>query len=202
MKKYIVILLILVLGITIVGCSQSEEPEVIREEENVTANDNENKAGEENNIEKTKEENDSSPDNTEREVTLYFINEEYIITGDESLEKIIPQKVTIEREDIPLEEAIVRKLMESPDSDGLSTSIPETVELLEVEVSDGTAFVNFAQEGLYGGSLQESFTITQIVNSLLELDNVDRVQFLVDGAKTESLMGHLIILDPFDEAFN
>ena len=88
--------------------------------------------------------------------------------------------------DISLEEVIVKELMKGPKNDNLNTVIPSSVKLLGVEVSDGTAFVNFSQEGLFGGSMQEDFTITQIVNSLLELDSVERVQFLIDGEKVES----------------
>ena len=73
--------------------------------------------------------------------------------------------------------------MKGPENDDLSTLIPTNVKLLGVEVSDNTAFVNFAQEGLHGGSMQEIFTIDQIVGSLLELDNVKKVQFLIDGEK-------------------
>ena len=46
--------------------------------------------------------------------------------------------------------------------------------------------------------MQESFTISQIVNSLVELDSVERVQFLIDGQKGETLMGHFEISEPFE----
>ena len=48
-----------------------------------------------------------------------------------------------------------------------------------MEVADGTAFVNFAQEGLYGGSMQEIFTIMQITRLLMNWDILKR-QFLID----------------------
>ena len=139
-----------------------------------------------------------TPKTDEEEVVLYFANKEYIDTGDESLEKLIPEKRVVKYGDISLEEVIVKELMKGPKKDDLSTVIPSSIKLLGVEVSDGTAFVNFAQEGLFGGSMQEDFTITQIVNSLLELDNIERVQFLIDGEKAESLMGHIDISEPFE----
>ena len=52
---------------------------------------------------------------------------------------------------------------------------------------------------MFGGSLQESFTISQIVKSLTELSSVNRVQFLIDGKKEESLMGHFDISKPFEK---
>lgn len=194
MKKYIAILLVLIMTITVVGCRKNEDSK-------------ENKIDEQQNVqeesqEENKEDETAEPGTKESEVTLYFGNNEYIETGDESIEKLAPEKVTIESGNMPLEEAIVRELMKGPKSDKLSSSIPSTAKLLGVEVTDGTAFVNFAQEGLYGSSLQEFYTISQIVNSLLELDNVDKVQFLIDGNKAETLMGHYTITDPFDEPLN
>lgn len=142
---------------------------------------------------------DPTPEKESKEVNLYFANGEYIETGDESLEKLVVEKRIVEYGDISLEERIVRELMKGPENtEKISTVIPSTVKLLGVEVADGTAYVNFAQEGMYGSSMQETFTINQIVASLLDLDSVDRVQFLIDGKKAETLMGHYSIEEPFE----
>jgi hypothetical protein len=47
--------------------------------------------------------------------------------------------------------------------------------------------------------MQETFTINQVVASLVGLESVDRVQFLLDGKKGDSLMGHYSIEEPFDK---
>lgn len=140
-----------------------------------------------------------SPQTEEKEITLYFANKNYIQTGDENLEKVIAEKRVIQYGNTSLEEVVVRELMLGPQNNELLTEIPSGIKLLGVEVSGGTAFVNFAQEGLHGGSLQESLTISQIVKSLTELENVDRVQFLIDGKKAETLMGHMSIFEPFEK---
>ena len=57
------------------------------------------------------------------------------------------------------------------------TLIPNTVQLIDVKVEDGTAYVNFKEEGLRGSSTQETFTIMQIAASLLQLDHVEQVNF-------------------------
>lgn len=188
MKKFIVIFLVIILSLSLVACNNTESPEdenPIEEQDNAEENDDEI-------VEPT-------PNTDEVEVTLYFANKEYVETGDESLEKLIAEKRTVEYGDTSLEETVVKELIKGPESEELSTIIPQSINLLGIEVADGTAFVNFSQEGLYGGSMQEGFTISQIVNSLLELDSVDRVQFLIDGEKAESLMGHISIMDPFEE---
>lgn len=196
MKKFITLLLVTFLAISITGCTKKDNTR----NENINIDiANEDDTGVENEANEENEVVDPTPNTEKVEVTLYFPNKKYIETGDESYEKLIAEKRTIEYGNIPLEEAIVKELIKGPESDELSTSIPTTVTLLGVETADGTCYVNFSQEGLYGGSLQEDFTISQIVNSLLELESVDRVQFLIDGEKAESLMGHFSIIDPFEE---
>lgn len=193
-KKYIAILLILLISISLYGCTKNSTDNNISDGPNGdVVSEDENKNEDENQIA------DPQTNTEDVEVTLYFVNNEYIETGDESLEKLMPENRTIVIEDVSLEEAIVRELMKKPGSDNLSTAIPDNVTLLGVEVNDGTAFVNFSQEGLYGSSLEESLTIAQIVNTLLELDNIDKVQFLIDGNEAESLMGHISIAEPFEE---
>lgn len=191
MKKYIALLLVTVLAISLIGCSKKDTTP--QEDTDIVNEDNQDIENEEN------ETVDPSPETKKAEVTLYFANKDYVETGDESYEKLIPEIRTIEYENIPLEEAIIKELIKGPDSNELTTSIPSSITLLGAETKDGTCYVNFSQEGLYGGSMEEDFTISQIVNSLLKLDNVDRVQFLIDGEKAESLMGHFTITDPFEE---
>ncbi len=183
MKKQIRILLVLALVLTLVGCASKktlvEDPPSVETEQ---ATDTKEDIGDE-----------------FLEITLYFANNKYIETGDETLEKFFIEKRLVEHDQISLEEIIVRELMAGPeDTDALSSLIPLTVTLIDVELSDGTAFVNFEQEGMGGGSMQEIFTINQIVNSLTELDSVDRVQFLIDGKVPESLMGHITTVEPFE----
>ena len=192
MKKYMGVLLLLLIIFTLGACAPKDE---VGETPTPVEDPIENE-----DIGNEKEEVvDPTPERESKEVTLYFANGEYIETGDESLEKLVEEKRLVEYGDISLEERVVRELMKGPENtEKASTVIPSTVKLLGVEVADGTAYVNFAQEGMYGASMQETFTINQIVASLLDLDSVDRVQFLIDGKKAETLMGHYSIEEPFE----
>ncbi len=187
MKKIMMLLMIMVLSIGLVACKTEapidSEPDPVVEEP----------------VDEPVVEEEPTIPNESKEVTLYFANEEYIQTGNESLEKMIPEKRTIDIKDISIEEAVIKELMNGPKSDGVRTVIPATATILGVEVTDGTAFVDFAREGLNGGSLEETYTINQIVASLIELDTVDRVQFLIDGEIGDSLMGHYSIDKPFEK---
>lgn len=201
LKKIFSILLIVLITVSLVACNtnnKSIDNNLEKEKNNIIIDereeDNENNIEEENQVEEP-----TSKTNYEKKVViLYFVNNEYINTGDENLEKLIPEKRTVECGDISLEETIVKELMKGPENNNLSTLIPTNVKLLGVEVSDNTAFVNFSQKNLYGSSMEETFTINQIVGSLLELDNIEKVQFLIDGKKAESLMGHFDIAEPFE----
>lgn len=208
MKKFLIVLLSIILVFTLGACSNTQntaedknneekEDEVVEPAKDIDENNEEQPE------EKVEEEIENeivepTPETNEKEVTLYFVNKDYIETGNEDLEKLIGEKRIIKFDGISLEEAIVTELIEGTVDPKLSTVIPSNVQLINVEVSDKTAFVNFAQEGLFGGSMQETFTLSQIIKSLTELDTVDKVQFLIDGKKADSLMGHYDISQPFE----
>lgn len=194
MKKYILIILILAIAFNMAACSDSnttEEDSKEKDQETIV------EKGEDIVDEDLDQESDEKSD--EAKVNLFFANLEYVETGDDTLDHFIIQEKTLNYEGMTIEEAIVKELMKDPKDDSMTTEIPYTAKLLGVEVTDGTAFVNFAQEGMSGGSTQEYLTINQIVNSLLELADIDRVQFLIDGEKVESLMGHCEIMEPFEK---
>ena len=78
----------------------------------------------------------------------------------------------------------------------------DNVTLKDAYIEDKTAYMDFKSDELHGGSLEETFFVDQIVASLLELEEVDKVQFLVDGETASSLMGHVYIEEPFDSIQN
>lgn len=129
------------------------------------------------------------------QATLYFVNADYVTTGDERLPKVKPVRRVLNISRLPHAEAVVRALMKKPESRGFSTAL-EGLTLLEVRTEGDTAFVNFSSTGLNGGSLEERLVIEQVVRSLTLLRGVRNVQFLVDGQKRETLMGHMDARSP------
>lgn len=190
MKKFTILLFTLLLAVGLAACGGSQEPEEPQEPPVVEEPSEE--------PEEPVEEPEEPEENT-AEVVLYFANNEYVETGDEQYERMLTETQTVSYDEMSLEEAVLRALIAGPEDDeNLSTGFPETVELISVDVMDGTAFVDFEGEGLNGGSMQESYIISQTVESLGELGSVQRVQFLVDSQKAESLMGHISIEDPIE----
>ncbi|HLR35448.1 MAG TPA: GerMN domain-containing protein, partial [Tissierellales bacterium] len=197
MRKFLVVFMSIILMFSLVACSSSkdsseEKEEILNDVESSEPKYDESESASEASEEETEGEStleildedtennvvEPAPETKEKEITLYFVNKDYIDTGDESLEKLIGEKRVIKFDSTPLEEAVVKELIEGAKNPKLSTVIPSNAQLINVEVADKTAFVNFAQEGLFGGSMQEIFTLNQIIKSLLELDSVDKVQFL------------------------
>jgi germination protein M len=125
-------------------------------------------------------------------ITLYF--------PDEQAMYVVPEQREVSK-DKPIAEIIVEELMKGPKTPELEpTTIPDGARLLSVEIKDKTAYVNFSSELVekhVGGSTGEMMTILPIVNSLTELPEVEKVQFLVEGKKVKTLAGHIT----FDEAF-
>lgn len=214
MKKYIAIFLSIIMILSLTACTSSKNsPETSSNNQPEDSQVEQKNDKKDEKVDEKKAKNDKKNDSTSakkdiekpeeknnvEEVNLYFVNKDYIETGDESLEKLIPERRIIEYKDITLEEAIVRELIKGPESISLSTGIPPNIELIDVKVSDGIISVNFAQEGLHGGSMEEQLTLNQIIKTLLELDNVNKIQFLVNGEKAETLMDHFDISEPFTD---
>lgn len=142
-----------------------------------------------------------APEGKTSSLNLYFINEEYILTGNESLGKLMKP---IEWELSSTEgnqymDAINVALRAVPDGHkGYETMINDNIQFHDVTVKDGTAFVDFQSKGLSGGSLEERLLVDQIVETLVaSFKEVEQVQFLVDGEVVESLMGHMDMTQPF-----
>ncbi len=132
-------------------------------------------------------------------VRLYFTN------NDNS-------KLFLEIRYIPMEEAkkstsalataIVEELIKGPTkSSGLKPTIPEGTKLLQpVSVENTVATVNLSKEFVDnhpGGKAAERMTIYSIVNSLTELVDIHKVEFLIEGKTREEYKGSFQFNMPF-----
>lgn len=130
-------------------------------------------------------------------VTLYF-------TGENAM-YLEPEVREVQKDGRPLEQIVVEELIKGPTKPGLFRTIPEGTKLLSIEVKDGIAYVNFSKEfkeNHWGGSTGEAHTINSVVNSLTELPGIEKVQFLIEGKKEDTLAGHMIFDEPFSRNEN
>jgi len=134
---------------------------------------------------------------TETEVIVYF--------GDFQAEYLVPEKHTVKTKDDTnphlLAEIVINELIAGPYDKSLNPTIPPETRLLSIEIKDKIAYVDFSPElktNHWGGTAGETMTITSIVNTLTELENIDKVQILIEGEKQDSLAGHWYIGDPLE----
>lgn len=125
-------------------------------------------------------------------LTLYFPNSE--ATG------LIPTDRTVEVTNQEVIKAVFKELADPPP--GSEKPLPSGTKLLDANVSpDGIATINLStefQKNFGGGSAGEQMTTYSIVNTLTALPNIHSVQFLLDGAKHDSILGHFDTRDPIN----
>jgi spore germination protein GerM len=132
-------------------------------------------------------------------VTLYFPNQRYIETGDESLDELVAEEQRLDVDAANVDSmalAVLSALEQGPTSSAAAPAIPERMVIRGVQVQGGVARVDLARAGLSGSSLEERLLVNSIVQSLTRLPDVRSVQFLVDGQVTETLMGHVSVKSP------
>lgn len=132
-------------------------------------------------------------DSDEENITLYF--------SDESGEKLISEvrRIKIPKGEV-MEKLVVSELIEGPKKEHNIATIPDSTKIISVETKEGVCFVNLSKDFIEkhpGGTTAESLTIYSVVNSLTELANVNKVQFLIDGEKKE-IFKHVVFHEPFE----
>lgn len=89
-----------------------------------------------------------------------------------------------------LEKKTLEELVKGPTVRGDLAILPISTKVNSVKVNNGTAIVDLSGEfltDLNGGSESENLRIYSIVDTLTELSNINKVQFLIDGQKGKLL---------------
>lgn len=131
------------------------------------------------------------PGETKTSLTLYF--------SDREAQFLAPEEREVVRKGISVEEALVKELIAGPAESAHGRTIPQETRLISISVASGVAYVNFSKEFQarhWGGSAGETMTVYSVVNSLAGLPGINEVQFLIDGAKVETLAGHIELTSP------
>ena len=127
-------------------------------------------------------------------LTLYFANSD-------GTELITEERVIEVNANQTREKTILEQLIAGPEELDAQRTVPLETKLRDVTTTnDGICYVNLSQDFVakhVGGEMAEKLTIYSIVNSLCELDHVDKVQFLIEGKKVDQFKGNLEIKTPF-----
>lgn len=138
------------------------------------------------------------------EVMLYFVNREYIATGNEDLPKLVavtrrlqaPFNGVVKTNRESLVKMILKELQRPPADEQVTTALRDDLTIAGVRVEEVTVYVDFSSDNLHGGSLEEILLVEQIVTTLTGLPGLEKVQFLVDGERRDTLMGHISADEP------
>ena len=123
-------------------------------------------------------------------ISVYFANK----TGDFLLESDV--KVTYNGV-VSTERLILNQLIKGPLSSSMQSVIPEGTILNKISIQDGICYVDFSEEFMKTREgISPEVTIYSVLNSLTELSDVHKVQFLIDGTirKNISTFGFFFLL--------
>lgn len=111
------------------------------------------------------------------ELTLYFANE----AGD----ALVKETRTVMRStNTSMERLIIEQLIAGPETEGAYPTIPSNVKLLSISINDSVCSINLDAAFLNNTlPVQNDIPIYSIVNSLLELSTVNRVQIRINGSQ-------------------
>ncbi|MBQ7985842.1 MAG: GerMN domain-containing protein [Clostridia bacterium] len=125
--------------------------------------------------------NTESDEDTATGVRLYFTNAEKI-------ELVMEYRKINIVDTKPVEQYIVSELIKGPKIKGNERLLASDTKVLSVETTDRICYVNFKDgflEKNAASSGKSKLVVDSVVKSLTGLNNVDSVQFLIDGKKTE-----------------
>lgn len=109
--------------------------------------------------------------------------------GSESGDKLVEKNDNgIYSENISMERYVLDKLIKGPDEQGLVRTIPANTKIISVSTKDGICYVNLDSPFLTDVvDVTDEVEIYSIVNSLCELNTVNKVQFSINGETNKKL---------------
>ena len=124
------------------------------------------------------------------EIELYF--------ADKSGKALTPVVYEgIRQQNTSIEKLIIEKLIQGPSGDEYIRTIPSGVKLLNVLTKDGICYVNFNSSFLDEVSdVSAEIELYSIVNSLSELNYINKVQISVNGVTDEKFRGEISLEVP------
>lgn len=133
-----------------------------------------------------------SPDKIQQEtVVLYFANKD---------NKLIAEERNIEfKQNKTMELHIVEELIAGPTKNNALKTIPLETKIRNIKTEDSICYVDLSSDFINKmptNQQQQTLAIYSIVNSLTNLDTVNKVQFLIDGEKTTILNQPIDISQP------
>ncbi|MCR5000419.1 MAG: GerMN domain-containing protein [Lachnospiraceae bacterium] len=100
---------------------------------------------------------------------------------------------------ISMEKLVTEHIISGPLSNGVYPVTDPGVGLISVTTKDGICYVNLSREFLVKqGKLTDEVVLYAFVNSLTELPNINKVQFMIDSETEISFGEHSYLSEPFE----
>lgn len=124
------------------------------------------------------------------EVTLYYSDNQG--TG------LHKEARTLSYDDAHNPEAVLKELFKGTQNTSFTNVIPDTVTINSCTLEDGICTVDLSVDFIeIQGTAAQEMAMYSIVNTLCEMEEVDKVQYLIDGEKVE-LFGYFDLASPFE----
>ena len=115
-------------------------------------------------------------------ITLYFLDKETL--------ELVPEARQIDAKELinNAPEYLINLLIEGPKNENLIKLIPENTKINNTEINGDTLFLDLSEEFINEQNLgqnQELLIVKSIVNTVTELNEINKVVFLINGEKNQ-----------------
>jgi len=136
----------------------------------------------------------AEPTTSVKVIRLYFASDDYSTFNTED------RKIEINRNQA-IEKYVVEEVIKGPSGEGSISVIPVETKVRNVMTQDKVCYVDLSAEFVSKQSDDSNkafFAIYTIVNSLTRLDDIEKVQFLIEGEKQPEYKGLTEFSQPFE----
>ena len=122
-------------------------------------------------------------DNAGNEINAYEAVKLTLYFADEAGEELIKaNRTVVYNSNISMEKLVVEQIIGGPTAEGINATVNPNTLINNVTVKDGICYVNLSREFLtVPEGVSADVTVYSIVNSLVEIPGVNKVQFSIDG---------------------
>ena len=105
----------------------------------------------------------------------------------------------------PIEKYVIEQLIKGPAGDELKNVIPPDTKIRDISTADGICYVDLSADFIMkqlGNAGDCIAAVYSIVNSLGEVESVDKVQFLIEGEKTDIYKNTIDLSKPIEPNYD
>ncbi len=105
----------------------------------------------------------------------------------------------------PIEKYVVEQLIKGPAGDDLKSVIPSDTKIRDISTADGICYVDLSNDFIVkqlGNAGDCIAAVYSIVNSLGEVEGVDKVQFLIEGERTDIYKNTIDLSKPIEPNYD